>query len=234
MERRLLHEIVLAEVAAERRRVSRRRLFARSAKVAGGGALALSLVGLPTIGRSAWAQDGTPEASPAAGVALESDVDVLNYALTLELLENAFYRDGLPQVGDLGTDSFNFSVSEQLAAVGAHEAAHVDALTAAVSSLGGTPVTESTYDFGDAFTDPDAFLQTAAALENTGVQAYNGAGQFLADPGLLTTAGSIVSVEARHAAYLNSLLEESPFPAAFDEALSPEEVLEIAGQFIAS
>jgi len=234
MDRRSLHDLVLAEVAAERRRITRRRLFVGSAKVAGGGALALSLTGIPLLGRSAVAQDATPDASPAAEISLESDVDVLNYALTLELLENAFYRDGLPNFPDLGTDGFGFAVTEQLAAIGAHEAAHVDALTAAVSSLGGTPVTEAAYNFDEAFADPEAFLSTAAALENTGVRAYNGAGQFISDPGLLTTAGSIVSVEARHASYLNLITGESPFPDAFDDAATPAEILEIAGPFIAS
>lgn len=234
MDRRPLHEILLAEVAAERRRLSRRRLFGRSAKIAGGGAIALSLASLPTIGGAAWAQDATPEEDGGGSTELESDVDVLNYALTLELLENAFYRDGLAELGDLGLDSFGFSVTEQLAAIGAHEAAHVDALTAAVSSLGGTPVTESEYEFGGAFDDQVAFLETAMALENTGVAAYNGAGQFISDAALLGTAGTIVAVEARHAAYLNLINRESPFPEAFDEASTPDEILEIAGQFISS
>jgi rubrerythrin len=223
---RALHEQVLAQIAAERRRLSRRRLVAGSAKLAGGGALALSLAGLPRVGR---AQDATPAATE-----FESDVDVLNYALTLEHLENAFYRDGLAVFPDLGVDDFGLSVTEQIAAIGAHEAAHVATLTEVITQLGGDPVQEATYDFADAYADEDAFLMTAMALENTGVSAYNGAGQFLTDPDLLTAAGSIVSVEARHAAYLNFLNEENPFPAAFDEALTPDEVLEIAGPFIAS
>ena len=77
-------------------------------------------------------------------------------------------------------------------------------------------------------------MQTAMALENTGVSAYDGAGQFIADPELLTAAGSIVAVEARHASYLNLLNGEIPFPAAFETAKSPEEILEIAGPFIVS
>jgi len=232
MNRRPLHEILLADVFAERRRLSRRSLVGSTAKLAGGGALALTVAGLPAASRSAWAQDGTPQAED--GVTLESDIDVLNYALTLEHLENAFYRDGLPAVGDLGTDGFDFSISAQLAEIGAHEAAHVAALTDTIVALGGEPVVEQAYNFEDAFASPEAFLETAAALENTGVQAYNGAGQFISDPALLTTAGSIVSVEARHASYLNLINDESPFPAAFDEDLSPDEVLEIAGPFIAA
>jgi hypothetical protein len=128
---RRLHETLLAEVALERRRLSRRGMLSGSMKVAGGGLLVLSLGSVPLAAR---AQD---DDAPFA-----DDVEVLNYALTLELLENAFYRDGLPAVGDLGTDGFGFSVSEQLAAIGAHEAAHVQTLTDVVASLGGTPVAE--------------------------------------------------------------------------------------------
>ena len=226
---RPLHELLLAEIAAERRRLSRRRLVAGSAKVAGGGALALTLAGVPVVGR---AQDeGTPAAEE---LQLESDADVLNFALTLELLENAFYRDGLPLFPDLGIDGFEFSITEQISAIGAHEAAHVVTLTDVIASLGGTPVEEQAYDFEEAYADDAAFLMTAMALENTGVRAYNGAGQFLTDPALLTAAGSIVSVEARHASYLNLINDEDPFPSAFDEAATPAEVLEIAGPFFAS
>ena len=224
---RPLHERLLAEIAAERRRLSRRRLVAGSATLAGG-ALALSLAAAPRVGR---AQDATPAAEE---LQFESDVDVLNFALTLEHLENAFYRDGLPLFPDLGTDGFGFSVLEQVSAIGAHEAAHVVTLTDVITSLGGTPVEEATYDFEDAYADDTSFLMTAMALENTGVQAYNGAGQFLTDTSLLQAAGTIVAVEARHASYLNLINDEDPFPAAFDEALTPAEVLEIAGPFIVS
>ena len=98
----------------------------------------------------------------------------------------------------------------------------------------GTPVEEARYDFGAAYDDPVAFMQTAMALENTGVSAYDGAGQFLTNPDLLTAAGTIVAVEARHASYLNLLNGEVPFPAAFETPLAPEKVLEIAGPFIAA
>ena len=62
---------------------------------------------------------------------------------------------------------------------------------------------EATYDFGDAYGSPEGFMQTAMALENTGVRAYDGAAKYIENPDLLTAAGTIVAVEARHAAYLN-------------------------------
>ncbi len=221
---RTVQERLLAEVAAERRRISRRGLLASSAKVAGGGALVLALGGMPRI---AGAQDTTPETG------FGSDVDVLNYALTLEHLEYAFYRDGI-DLFDFGTDGFGFAVNDQLAAIRDHEAAHVQTLTDVVGQLGGTPVAEGAYDFAAAYASDVAFLKTARALENTGVQAYDGAGQYLSDPALLTAAGTIVAVEARHASYLNLINDASPFPAAFEKPLTMPQVLKIAGPFLAS
>ena len=92
-------------------------------------------------------------------------------------------------------------------------------------------MTEATYDFGYG-ADPVAFLATAAALENTGVSAYDGAAQYILTPDLLPVAGGIVAVEARHASYLNLITGAEPFPNAFEIARTPAEVLEIAGPFI--
>ena len=75
---------------------------------------------------------------------------------------------------------------------------------------------EATYYFG--YTDANSFLMTAAALENTGVSAYDGAAQYLTDKGLLTAAGSIVAIEARHASYLNMVTGADPFPEGFEQA----------------
>jgi hypothetical protein len=220
----LFHERLLAEISGERRRMSRRGLLGGSLKLAGGAAVAMSLTTMPgpfSIRSLVAAQE------------LTSDVDVLNYALTLEHLEYAFYRDGIG-LFSFGQDSRGQSIDTNFAAIRDHEGAHVETLATVIADLGGTPVEEATYDFGDAYTDPMAFMMTAAALENTGVSAYDGAGQFITDPELLTAAGSIVAVEARHASYFNLLTGQIPFPAAFETPLTMDEVLEIAGPFIAS
>jgi rubrerythrin len=220
----LFHERLLAEIAGERRRTSRRGLLAGSLKLAGGAAVAMSLTTMPGAFNIR---------SLVAAQELTSDVDVLNYALTLEHLEYAFYRDGVG-LFTFGTDGNGESIDTNFAAIRDHEGAHVETLTGVITDLGGEPVAEATYDFGDAYTDPKAFMATAAALENTGVSAYDGAAQFLTNPDLLTAAGSIVAVEARHASYLNLLTGEIPFPAAFEKPLTMDEVLKIAGPFIVS
>ncbi|MGI8643784.1 MAG: ferritin-like domain-containing protein [Thermomicrobiales bacterium] len=161
---------------------------------------------------------------------LETEVDVLNYALTLEHLEATFYRQGNET---FGADDFEAGVYDNLVLVGNHEAAHVETLVQTINDLGGVPVEEAEYDFGYG-DDPAAYLSTAATLENVGVSAYDGAAQFLSTPALITAAGTIVAVEARHASYLNLVTGEVPFPAAFETPMTPQEVLDAAGGFIVS
>jgi len=208
------------------RQVSRRRLM-RNAALAGG-----SLAALGTV-RFAAAQEATPAGADMEDAPFASAIDVLNYALTLEHLESAFYRDGLAAIGEAGITGLGFdaSVFAKLGEIGEHEAEHVTTLTGVITDLGGEPVAESTYDFG--YTDAAGFLQVAQALEDTGVSAYQGAAQYaMADDGLLTAALTIHGVEARHAAYIAVLNGGNPFPEAVNPTLTPAEVLEIATPFI--
>ncbi len=172
----------------------------------------------------------------AAAPALQfgSDLDILNYALTLEHLEYAFYRDGL---NGLGAGAFSalptFGGQSALAsfqAIRDHEGQHVQTLIQVIQSLGGTPVAEAKYNFG--YSNVAGFVKVADALENTGVSAYDGAIRYVQNPDLKQAAATIATVEARHAAYLNLLTGTSPFPAAFDTPKSKDEILAIAGPFI--
>ncbi len=224
---RPLHDRLLAAMTEERQRLaSRRRLVTRAARVAGGGALGLAFA----------ASSGSANLRTAIAQEFEDDLAILNYALTLEHLEHAFYRDGLAQLDEdaFSEDNRPASLRPNLEVIGAHEAEHVTFLTQAITGAGGIPVEEVAYDFGDAFESVGAFLQTAQALENTGVAAYNGAAPSITDPATLAAAASIVSVEARHAAYLNARNGDAPFPDAFDESLTRDEVLETADPFFAA
>jgi hypothetical protein len=218
---RRMHEELLDVVARERDRLlDRRRLLAGGVRLTAGGALALTAVGTPAVGRLAAlaAQD------------FKDDLEVLNYALTLEHLEYAFYRDGVGTF-DLGEDPFGNAITTYAMAIRDHEGVHVKTLIGAVTNLGGTPVEEATYDFGYD-SDPKKFLATAQALENTGVMAYDGAIQYLTSADLVTAAASIAAIEARHASYLNLVNGQMPFPAGFEQAKSKAEILAVAGPFI--
>jgi hypothetical protein len=146
------------------------------------------------------------------------DVEILNFALTLEYLETNFYKHKATTVGLSGE-------AKKLAAMFAEqEQLHVDALTKTISAAGGTPVKKPTFVFPA--TDQASFLKLAYVLENVGVGAYNGAGPSLSDPRYLVAAGSIVQVEARHAAAIGVLIGQSPTPdGGFDKPLTMAQVL---------
>lgn len=209
-----------------------RRSLLRSSAVAGGGLVAISILGASGAGAQGMGM-GTPEASPMAEPSFGSDVDVLNYALTLEHLEATFYRDGLAMIGEAGITGLGFQngVFERLGEIAAHEAAHVETLTSVITQMGGMPVAEAKYDFG--YTDAAGFLMTSQVLEDIGVSAYNGAAPYLQkSPDLLTAALTIHAVEARHASYVALLNGANPFPDAVNPYLTPAQVLEKATPLI--
>lgn len=211
---RPFHEIILDAVVEERTRQSSRRGFLGGAgKLAGGGALALAATAGP-------AMLGLKKTMARAG----GDIDILNFALTLEHLEYAFYRDGIAVLGVF--DPLLDDIRD-------HEDVHVDTLVSVILSLGGTPVTEQCYTFAEMgiFDSQDAFLNTARVLENTGVQAYTGALAMIQSPDLQTAGATIATVEARHASYLNLITGFNPFPAAFDDPATMGEILAAAGPF---
>ncbi|MFC6732762.1 MULTISPECIES: ferritin-like domain-containing protein [unclassified Haladaptatus] len=169
-----------------------------------------------------------------------TDVDVLNFALTLEHLEDVFYRRGVEQFCSTDFERCKtlngFSarvrkdVYNNIVDIGDHESTHTEVLTQVITDLGGDPVPELEYEFG--FETPEEFLAIAQVLENTGVSAYDGAINKIENKELVTAGATIATVEARHASYLNLLNGADPFPAAFDEAKSKDEILEAAGGFI--
>jgi len=177
----------------------------------------------------------THEDSTCPGLSsdVKSDLAILNYALTLEHLEYAFYRDGLEffDEEDVVNASFTSEDYERLGTIRDHEETHVETLSEIISSLGGTPVSECEYDFSyGEFAD---FLSLAAVFENTGVGAYLGQLTRINSAEYALAAGTIATVEARHAAYLN-ILNDLTFSEAFDEPLNMSVVLSAVSPFIVS
>lgn len=157
----------------------------------------------------------------------KGDIGILNYALTLEYLETAFYADvvksGLFKGSDLQT----------IKKFGEEEAEHVSALTAAVKQLGGKPAPEPKTEFP--LESAKSVLELAGTVENLGAAAYLGQAANIKSPEVLASALAIHSVEGRHAAALNTLLGMSITPdGAFAKPATAKEVLKSVEPFIVS
>ena len=170
----------------------------------------------------------TPLVRSAFAQASMGDIDILNYALTLEYLEAAFYE------GAAKTPGLSKEVAGYVKTFGEEEQQHVEALMTTIKDLGGTPVEAPQADFGDAFSSADKLIPLAITFEDLGVSAYNGAAPEIESKDLLATAGGIVQVEARHAATIRMAAGEMPAPTAFDPSASMEEVLKAAQPYVQS
>ena len=154
----------------------------------------------------------------------EGDVGVLNFALTLEYLEAAFYEEAKSRAGAKG------ELKALVDLLAKDEAAHVDALAGTIEELGGKPAAKPKFQFD--YRGTAGFLELAQTLEDTGVSAYNGAAPRIESKEVLAAAGSIVQVEARHAAAIRLENGAEPSPDAFDPALGEPQVLKAVEPFI--
>lgn len=161
----------------------------------------------------------------AVSLDFSNDFGVLNYAYALEQLEAAFYTEAANNFyGDPG--SVEGQYFQDLAA---HEGVHRDFLAAAIPAQGGELIPDLEVDFSDIdFGSRSQVLATARLLEDTGVSAYNGAGIYLENPDLLGLAGKIVSVEARHAASIRSLINPGSADFAGNDVVSANTGLDVA------
>ena len=196
---------------------------------------------------------GRPDVAFAGHEDSIPDVDVLNYALTLEYLEATFYTQALGGAGTTGVPSSpaqfsrgSITGAKQFKGFGGrirsnaygllrdirnHEITHVNFLRGA---LGAVAVGPCKFTFSAALSNVGSFLATAQVLENTGVMAYDGAIRYVDGGDNLQAGAQIATVEARHASYLNLINGDSPFPTAFDEGKKPSEIFAAAKPFIVS
>jgi rubrerythrin len=192
-----------------------RQAFLVKGAVAAGAVYGLAAVG-PYV-KQAVAQEGG------------GDVEILNFALTLEYLEAAFYTQALKQ-----TPGLTREVKKLAKEIRDNESAHVAALTKTITDLGGKPVKAPGVDFGKAFASQKSFLKLAQTLEDTGVSAYNGAAPAIESKEVLGAAGSIVQVEARHAAAIRMLNGQPISDGGFDKTLDTQQVLDAVKPFVKS
>lgn len=151
-------------------------------------------------GGGAPAPTGTTTTSGSGGA--KGDIEILNYALTLEYLEAQFYADVI--ASGLVKDAKIVSLAKKF---GATESEHVDAIAATVTKLGGKPVAKPKASFQSVLDKGlKAVLETAATVENLGAAAYLGQAAKIENKEVLAAALAIHTVEARHAAALNQLV----------------------------
>lgn len=155
----------------------------------------------------------------------KGDLGILNYALTLEYLEAAFYADVVK------SGLFKGAELKAIEKFGMEEAEHVDALTAAVKQMGGKPAPEPKTEFP--LESAKEVVELAATVENLGAAAYLGQAANIKSPEVLASALAIHSVEGRHAATLNTMLGKSITPdGAFARPADAKTVLKSVEPFI--
>jgi hypothetical protein len=157
-------------------------------------------------------------AAPAQAAVDDRDEAILNYALTLEYVQESFYGEA-ERLGVL-----TGGLAEQARVVGAHERAHVKAFR---EVLGAAAVKRPRFDFRGATEDADAFRRTAVAFEDLAVAAYKAQAPLIQRRAYLVPALAIHTVEARHAAWIRRLAGVTPAPDAFDEPRSKQSTLGI-------
>ena len=200
-----------------------RRNFLRTGALAGGGIVA----GSAFFGML----DPAQAAISTRKLSKRNDVKILNFALTLEFLEATFYAEAIDKVqfGDQGQlRLFTRVVAE-------HEKDHVSFLRKA---LGSKAVKKPDFDFGDTVTDINKFRATAQVLEDTGVRAYLGQVANIFQAPVLSAAGTIATVEARHASWIrflngggepNTASSVQPAPFTFDRPAKERAILRAVG-----
>ena len=217
--------------------IKRRSFFMYAGATAGATALVLA----------GCSKDSDVTPTPAGTISLGAgDVGVLNYAYALEQLEAAFYA----QVKASTVVGFSAAETAYFAEVAAHEAIHRDFFKAAINrdapgkilqnltpNFSGIDFTKRLSATGDAKL---GVLNAAKTFEDLGVAAYNGAGKLIKTAAYLVIAGQIVSVEARHAAYIRELILPGSFAAddqvdptsGLDKSMTPVDVITAAQAFV--
>jgi hypothetical protein len=205
----------LREAGARVDPITRASFLRRAGAILGGGAAAAIV--LPNLSGLAGGSSVAEAASSGT-----TDVDILNYALTLEYLEAAFYKEALKKGALRG------ELQQYATVVANHERQHVQALQGA---LGSKAVKSPSFDFKGTTSSAGTFASTAKTLEDTGVEAYQGQATNISSRRVLTAAISIHPVEARHAAWIASIMSKggtspaSPAPDAFNPAEDMQQVL---------
>jgi hypothetical protein len=177
--------------------------------------LRLTAAGAGTVALGAVLAAGAPRLG-LSGTSQARDVEILNYALVLEELTAAFYARAI------NGGALEGELAEFADVAAGHEREHVDVIR---NALGSQAKPAPRFAFGNAVTSPDRFAKTALALEELAVSAYNGQVANVSKP-VLQAAARIVSVDARHAAWIRAIRGRPPASQATDVAKTRKQVLQ--------
>ena len=208
---------------------ARKKFLTMAGKGMGAAAAASSLgIFIAACGSKSKKSASTPAAPATTGTgsAGMGDLAIVNYALTLEYLETEFYHRVIK------SGLFGGSTLSTLKTFGDQEQAHVNALKKAAQSMG-TPAAKPNGKFP--LHNPTQVAKLAATVENLGAAAYLGAAGLISSKEILAAALAIHSVEARHAAVLNTLTKQSPTPdGGFGKPMAMKDVLAAVKPFLAA
>jgi len=162
------------------------------------------------------------------------DATVLQFALTLEHLENKFYNGALEKFSekDFNDAGYSSDYYHNLQYIGHDEAEHVKLLSGALTAAGANPVAECVYNFP--YTDIPSFITLSSVLEGVGTSAYLGGAPLITSKDYLTVAGSILVTEAKHTSYQRAAIGEIAIANPYGTPLDPTSVYTLAAAFIKS
>jgi hypothetical protein len=157
---------------------------------------------------------------------IRDDLRILSFALTLEYVQSALYRDALQEVPGLDTVE-----RRAIGHLRDNEVEHVDALRATISDAGGRPNDRPRVDFGNALSSRASFFKLANTLEDTAVSGYNGAAPAFENEDFVAAFASIAQIEARHSAIIRTIRGKPPAPLPLDKASNQHVVRQAYGPY---
>jgi hypothetical protein len=150
-------------------------------------------------------------AVPPRAAGQVNEVAILNYGLGFEYLQSTFYTeaDRVGTIARMGERKATWART-----LGAHERAHVAILK---KVLGANAVRKPSFNFGGVTETEDAFTKTAVAMEDLTVALLTGQMPRVRTQALVAAFFSLLTVEARHAAWARRIAGVRPVGAALDK-----------------
>ncbi|KAL9043493.1 MAG: hypothetical protein Q9214_003324, partial [Letrouitia sp. 1 TL-2023] len=163
-----------------------------------------------------------------------TESEVLNFILSLELFQDAFYRQGLANFSQAQFAEYGFNADfySNLTEIASQEHTHVTSLISSLLQLNVTPVVECNYFFN--VTSPSVFVTDASLIEAVSVSSYIGLLAYLRDSAYLKVFSSVLAVEARHSSFIRAALGVQPLPSPYETPIDLDEIYTLVELFTVS